>query len=1465
MIHVTVLQVAAALDRTILGGRSTMALVDYTDGRVLADTYRSHAQSRNGTIYVDETDLVSSGEYERLRDAVDFSEEWTLDSILDDIKKAVIATDKGLLTAYPVPVPPIEYDPSYRPEWMIVHLVPNSVFNPVSEMDDKIDDDVFRIVITTVAIGVFGAFATLMIVWCVARMLAQPLRWIENIAHLIVNHAETQGADLKVTDGLGGRATMRCAPETEISALVSEFNTMITGFSGPGASSVSSPSINELKNEVTWQSDFALFYGQEKPSARSSIKRSAVTEITFPLDDDVSLGSLKDGDEDVDFPQKRATKRVTKEPSVAVIVPAPPKYHFGPNILTSGATRDPTEPIVWRRAVRKSLLFWWILALIVVPLLMTNVVICAISSINVANTIPLWIDVVEEGTFALERASLSSLSESKARVAKALLYEVIRDVHMLTRVSGWLLSGALGRSGSLSSMDQATEECKSFGKDYMCPYFSSERATCPCLWDDRPDVGTCSLVGEREGRELQAQLFVCEAHDTDPETGDRFASSSFPIVNFSPESTLWWNDTSQIPGSEKGANASGFRTTYDRLRVISAMAVVEFPMFNAPVNAGQNRSTLGTYVSFEADGLMAGWSGCNKDLAQYSQWSSSEENLAYLVRPELCPLGKYGYDPRCRSWYPGAIDDYRESGYGLHVTPPYIFAGSGITAESCTAPVLDSASDEIIGVILYDFLPFKILESFKRIREPVSFMIVPIPDIVGGDTVIGPNKTKEWTTTPILDLLFPFESTSSANRESFEASILVNMKEGKQGLDSYTSVQEDGRNEDFILAFSPVEQRTMVPVNNSNYGSGVIVADRIVYSIGIGRYENALRQPFDEIEDDVNAELSTTSAVFLSIVAVVSLLFTVLTCIVCVARGPIAFVLCSLSLTNPATTQISVHVTRPIMVLLDVLRRINEGKSDGNLPPLPGGSVETRQVYNSFAKLYKIVRVSNTAFFAGNLSWAYHFISDALSLFRKVDDQKAIGIACNNMGNTLYALSYSGRQNSADESRHMDMAVETFGPSEALRFYDEAILIGQRQFDEESSDEDKAFYAAQLADRHFNRAMYLLYTDGRPGAPPDARARGLADLARAREIDHEVRNFWVDKRLLFKNSAPYFHRLVRRIHALATRLPDREVEAIWDPMKLVDEADRILFAAWRDRAPLFDAYSRAGRLQQLEGAVIQFELARGNYDEAARLAMRSMVEDEFLLESAFQISANAVLQFIIADDRKHFSAKTASSVRRDLRRMMKACKYFSLDLGKCVVFAMELGEVWQGHPLTVRINKRCLELYDKSCRDIDFVGVVGSNINGKVTKGLLSKGDDDGSQRKALDMATTTMGEMASAALPFAFQVLVESSASSDNDSFIILFTDGFSWDSEAFYALNSQIERLNRERSTTIHIIIIGIDIDDEAILDQCSAISAVSKQSFFVECGLDDVDSVFDRISSSVQAESIAPSMLGITMEKF
>lgn len=110
------------------------------------------------------------------------------------------------------------------------------------------------------------------------------------------------------------------------------------------------------------------------------------------------------------------------------------------------------------------------------------------------------------------------------------------------------------------------------------------------------------------------------------------------------------------------------------------------------------------------------------------------------------------------------------------------------------------------------------------------------------------------------------------------------------------------------------------------------------------------------------------------------------------------------SLAASSRTKITFDIVKPVTVLLEFVTLINKKHTVFDIPPMQGGSREVNQVYASLSKLHKIVRFSNMAFFSGKMKSAYRLLVDALSLFRRADDEKAVGIASNNLGNTYVTL-----------------------------------------------------------------------------------------------------------------------------------------------------------------------------------------------------------------------------------------------------------------------------------------------------------------------------------------------------------------------------------------------------------------------------------------------------------------------------
>jgi len=408
------------------------------------------------------------------------------------------------------------------------------------------------------------------------------------------------------------------------------------------------------------------------------------------------------------------------------------------------------------------------------------------------------------------------------------------------------------------------------------------------------------------------------------------------------------------------------------------------------------------------------------------------------------------------------------------------------------------------------------------------------------------------------------------------------------------------------------------------------------------------------------------------------------------------------------------------------------------------------QVYNSFAKLYKIVRISNVAFFSGNLSWAYSFINDALKLFRKIGDEKAIGIACNNLGNTLHAMC-------CDDVRYVGDCCELVNGicvmKAAKLHYDESIDIAQGQFEQATDDEQKAEFALQLADRIFNRALFLLLVAGERCAPDNSRQIALDDISKVWQLDYDVKDFWLERKLLLKHSSVYFFRLIRRTLGLLDFYGDEEVRERYSTDELIEDGDRLLFAAWdQPSAPLFEEISRIGRLQQLEGLAMRSDLCKGRKVQAARLAMRMFAEDEYLIECAFMMASITLLKLMRDDDESsgEWSKATKKSIRSDLRKMLRTCRQTNLDVGKCLIVALEINERWEGDPLLDRVNDQCLKLYDDCCLKDDYMGLVAYTTQGDLNVQLGVKEENEGRQRTSLDIATSSTSERVCAAFPYA-------------------------------------------------------------------------------------------------------------------
>jgi len=612
-----------------------------------------------------------------------------------------------------------------------------------------------------------------------------------------------------------------------------------------------------------------------------------------------------------------------------------------------------------------------------------------------------------------------------------------------------------------------------------------------------------------------------------------------------------------------------------------------------------------------------------------------------------------------------------------------------------------------------------------------------------------------------------------------------------------------------------------------------------------------------------------------------------------------------------------------MIVLLRVVQNINSGKIEDDIPPLHGGSREVNQVYTSFAKLYKIVRVSNSAFFSRNLHWACHFVRDALQLFTKVDDQKAIAIASANLGSTLLAIN-CGRPR---ENRSTCLILDSCCcAKEAFTHFDLAVSSGTEDFTNATEMSRKAQFAEQLSDRLFNRGLYFLLSQSDPCATEDFEELGIQDLVKAQALDHDVQEYWINNGLLMEKSGVLFDRLMRRLNGLCTLLENDIHQQIWDAKSLVLDCHRLLSTAWEEpSAPIFKEVSEIGRLQQLEGALIHLEILRGNEAEAARVAMRMFVEDEFINENSFHYAADALLKYMTiglscdSSPSSSWSLLTRASLQRDVRNMLKSCKQTSLQTRKCLFLCVEFSE--DSHLTKLELRDQLLETYDSQCQLEDYFGMLALNANhfgsttsnsGAIQLNLESKRHKQREQRKTIEsgldtlahnnmvtnptssigslgdfrLGKTKVASKTSKGIVAALEKVLRSDASAVYDTYILYITDGpkENWDWKALLALKSKIEDVNAKRRGDIHLMILDLERevstphkggDEEegpgAFSTTCRSLCRVSQGSVYLKGSWSNLAESFDEIRSSLSssgntATTCSNALLsGITMEKF
>ena len=520
----------------------------------------------------------------------------------------------------PLPKPPKEFDPTYTPTFMVVVSIQEVVAEVIQErLEDRVDSETNILTRNVLIAALFGLTVVFGLVYAVSLVLTLPLNWMQEVGDHIISSAGQTSQELVE---LKPPKIHKYSPKTEVSKLVDQFRKMVKRFSGSGTAKLYKRQVMEVKNPFCLNDAFEPLYEKRNDSR-------------FPYNYQRIASMRSMSEQAVSTPYMPNNKRL--------FVGGDERLHWGPNVHTVEENASfhkslSTLPlnVVEERSALKSPLFRWILGCITIPLLFTMAVILVYVLVEISLVLPSLINDVLDAYKELETGFLGPTAQLRAHLASDLVGIAVRDLHVLTRFLSWMHFGAIPLSATLPPMMTGTEFCKNF-RFNQCPAASD--TVCDCKWND-PWTNQCQNYTECP-REQQMPKYVVLSEDALP-NGDR-VNTSYPKVGRFPNETQFYDSLESMPGSSRQTNASGYATTFDRMRVAAASSVIQIPLYNYVV--GTTLSLFrpsGTYAGYEADGSLVAYAGCDVTSIYYSFFQSTVDNGAETLAPHLCPLNKYG-------------------------------------------------------------------------------------------------------------------------------------------------------------------------------------------------------------------------------------------------------------------------------------------------------------------------------------------------------------------------------------------------------------------------------------------------------------------------------------------------------------------------------------------------------------------------------------------------------------------------------------------------------------------------------------------------------------------------------------------------------------------------------------------------------------------------------------------------------
>jgi Mg-chelatase subunit ChlD len=362
-------------------------------------------------------------------------------------------------------------------------------------------------------------------------------------------------------------------------------------------------------------------------------------------------------------------------------------------------------------------------------------------------------------------------------------------------------------------------------------------------------------------------------------------------------------------------------------------------------------------------------------------------------------------------------------------------------------------------------------------------------------------------------------------------------------------------------------------------------------------------------------------------------------------------------------------------------------------------------------------------------------------------------------------------------------------------------------------------------------------------------------MLRAKGLDLEVLQFLHKHNLFQEHEVNEFESLLRRARGLLSLIRNYGFQDPWGVDSLIEQAQTLLNEAHDTTSNLFHSMNRVGRTQQIDDLRMQRAFGQKDHHTAAKIAMRMLVEDEYIIDTTIVNALQFVNQYFNIEGIKIPTVNATQYLKRETRKSQVNV----LREAKNVFFCLDYSGSMAGDRMK-RANKNLLWVYHEHCSDKDMVGFIRFNhdIDDKLWFPLGKKGNWGEVQEAVLSLAKDAEGgtRLYAALNRCVTQILA---TETKNDTWIIALTDGESaWDHPAKRVVE-RIKNSNKQRSVKIHVIIIGFEVP-ESVVKTCEAVTSVTDKSLYVDArgGLDEMDKAFEQVVSVIGGSAI-------TMETF